>query len=577
MGTSSSASAATPTVASRAGGRGGATGVPPCRGLSPPPPSYTLHHPFPSISRHLSSAVASSQARLSHVLPRRVHVIRPPPHTCRVTPFTRPLSRGNCPTRSAQSLPDGFFIANTSPIPSSLRGILDMADINGTTGFTSVNAAQSPTITPSASSATPASAAATGEKRKRESKGGLKFYAVRVGKDPGIYHSWAECLDQVRGFPKAMFKSFTSLTEAQHYVAGEDVGHTNSVSKYYGVQIGRNPGVYTTWPEVLEQITGCKGPKHKVFKSRTEAEAFVAEGREQNGDAMKSIEAFDAAGPASKKVKISKNKSTSAFKKENVSPDEHLQFDPGSYSPGSAPLPEDVEDNFDTSITLDHTTDSARYKTSAELTRSKYVAIGPAPLAPVRIYTDGSSLSNGTAASIGGVGVYFGPGDKRNLSEALPGTKQTNQRAELTAIMRALEIAPKDRRIVVYTDSQYAIRCLVEWSLNWRRNGWLNSSRKPVENRDLIQKVIDMLDGRLQMNEHREWDDFSESRTERGNAQVVLGKLGYQKGPWEQGPGGVEFVWVKGHGADEGNNAADSLATAGAREAQELIQDVQLE
>ncbi|EME85787.1 uncharacterized protein MYCFIDRAFT_118885, partial [Pseudocercospora fijiensis CIRAD86] len=350
-----------------------------------------------------------------------------------------------------------------------------------------------------------------GTKRKRDTKAQLKFYAVRVGKEPGIYHSWAECLDQVRGFPKAMFKSFISLSEAEAFVNNEGTSMgEQKVTKWYGVQAGRNPGVYTNWQDVLEQITGWKGPKHKGFKTRTEAEQYVAEGQQRFANADVPMDSQEGSSPPGEQ---------------------------GEYEPGEAPLPEDAEDAFDRDIVLDPTTNGARYKTREERERVKYQAVRPVKDSAIRIYTDGSSLANGSKNAWGGVGVYFGPADQRNISEPLQGTKQTNQRAELTAIVRALEVAPKDRRIVIVSDSKYAIDCVTEWFPNWQRNGWVNSSRKPVENKDLIQKILDMLGERLRLN------------------------ASY----WDHGPGGVRFEWVKGHAKDEGNNAADELATAGAR------------
>ena len=55
--------------------------------------------------------------------------------------------------------------------------------------------------------------------------------AVRVGKEPGIYHSWSECLDQVRGFPKAAFKSFTTLTDAEAFLKDESAGGGGATGK----------------------------------------------------------------------------------------------------------------------------------------------------------------------------------------------------------------------------------------------------------------------------------------------------------------------------------------------------------
>ncbi|KAK3690829.1 hypothetical protein LTR37_018957 [Vermiconidia calcicola] len=418
--------------------------------------------------------------------------------------------------------------------------------MNGTNGFTSVNVV-------SASPPLPDTTAPAGVKRKRDSKPSLKFYAVRVGKEPGIYHTWKECLDQVRGFPKAAFKSFTSLTEAQAFVNGENVNGGGgsgggSSGKFYGVQSGRNPGVYTSWPEVLEQITGWKGPKHKVFKTRAEAERFVAEaqhGSTMNGDAtMESIETIEVSAPQ-KKTKTSSKGKKGGLKDEDGSPGPAGEG--GEYEPGDGPLPEGAEDNFDPTITLDQTTGTARYKTASELAKTKYQATAPVAEAPIRIYTDGSSLSNGRNNAIAGVGVYFGPLDKRNVSEPLTGTKQTNQRAELTAILRALEVAPRD-----------------QWFLNWRRNNWHNASNKPVENKDLIGKIIDMLEERFRLNKHRVVDE--EMRDTIDGDQP--------RGHWERGPASVKFEWVKGHANDYGNNAADELAVNGARVAKELGEDV---
>lgn len=434
--------------------------------------------------------------------------------------------------------------------------------MEGSNGFTSVNGHSQNGTAASAPSPPQASTASTaGTKRKRDGKSALKFYAVRVGKDPGIYHSWAECLDQVRGFPKAAFKSFTSLTEAEAFLRNENGngsgGAGGGSGKFYGVQSGRNPGVYTSWPEVLEQITGWRAPKHKVFKTRSEAELFVAEGYPNGGPngehTVESIEAAD--GTPNKKSKKSKKGG------------DEYGFIGDEYDAGDGPLPEDAEDNFDHTITLDQTLGTARYKTATELSKTKYAASAPVRDAPIRIYTDGSTLSNGQTAAIGGVGVYFGPLDKRNISEPLSGTKQTNQRAELTAILRALEVAPRDRKIIIFSDSKYAIACVTEWFLKWREKNWINSSNKTVENKDLVQKILEMLEERVRLNQHRGEEFEDEEVDEEGEA----------KGYWDHGPGSVRFTWVKGHAKEEGNNAADELAVNGARVAREFGEEVDLD
>ncbi|MGH9854118.1 MAG: viroplasmin family protein, partial [Blastocatellia bacterium] len=47
-----------------------------------------------------------------------------------------------------------------------------------------------------------------------------KFYAVRSGREPGIYRTWDECKAQVDGYAKAEYKSFSSLQEAEAYLNG---------------------------------------------------------------------------------------------------------------------------------------------------------------------------------------------------------------------------------------------------------------------------------------------------------------------------------------------------------------------
>lgn len=143
----------------------------------------------------------------------------------------------------------------------------------------------------------------------------------------------------------------------------------------------------------------------------------------------------------------------------------------------------------------------------------------------------------------------------RNVSEALTGPRQTNQRAELTAILRALELSPRDRPVTIYSDSQYAINCVTTWFQKWRSNGWLNAAKKPVENKDLIEKVLGLLEERERIGRAYDNDNAEDAAQQTGSSK---------------GRGRVQFVWVKGHKDDPGNIAADVLAVAGAKEAKEI-------
>jgi ribonuclease HI len=82
------------------------------------------------------------------------------------------------------------------------------------------------------------------------------------------------------------------------------------------------------------------------------------------------------------------------------------------------------------------------------------------------VYTDGSCIHNGKINAKAGIGIFFGPDDTRNVSKRIEG-KQTNNRAELTALIEAYYIIEEDinegKRISVMSDSLYAIRSLTSY------------------------------------------------------------------------------------------------------------------
>ena len=153
------------------------------------------------------------------------------------------------------------------------------------------------------------------------------------------------------------------------------------------------------------------------------------------------------------------------------------------------------------------------------------------------IYADGSALGNGQDGARAGYGIYFGHEDARNVSARLPGNKQTNQRAELTAILRALQICWKqlinlDRQmldsdlIIIRSDSTYAIKCITVWHRKWINNDYLNARGVPVFNGALIRKAANLC---IQLDHVKP----------------------------------VRFQWVRGHSSDKANVCADKLAVRG--------------
>lgn len=136
----------------------------------------------------------------------------------------------------------------------------------------------------------------------------------------------------------------------------------------------------------------------------------------------------------------------------------------------------------------------------------------------VDIYTDGACSGN---PGPGGWGALLLQGQARKeLCGGKPDT--TNNRMELTAAIMALEALKQPCSVRIHTDSKYLCDGITQWMKLWQSNGWRTSSRKPVKNADLWQRLQKAL------KRHR-----------------------------------VEWFWVRGHSGNVGNERADVLACKG--------------
>jgi ribonuclease HI len=104
------------------------------------------------------------------------------------------------------------------------------------------------------------------------------------------------------------------------------------------------------------------------------------------------------------------------------------------------------------------------------------------------VYTDGACIHNGKKYAKAGIGIFFGLGDKRNVSERITG-KQTNNAAELEAILRVFQILEKEIRkgeeYVIMTDSEYAIKCMGSYGYKLALKHW--KSDKPIPNLEKVK------------------------------------------------------------------------------------------
>jgi ribonuclease HI len=115
--------------------------------------------------------------------------------------------------------------------------------------------------------------------------------------------------------------------------------------------------------------------------------------------------------------------------------------------------------------------------------------IDATPLTPKKyVYTDGACINNGKKNAKAGIGIFFGLGDKRNVSERITG-KQTNNAAELEAIIRVFQILDKEIKkgdeYVIMTDSEYAIKCMGSYGYKLALKHW--KSDKPIPNFEKVK------------------------------------------------------------------------------------------
>lgn len=105
----------------------------------------------------------------------------------------------------------------------------------------------------------------------------------------------------------------------------------------------------------------------------------------------------------------------------------------------------------------------------------------------VTIYTDGACSGNPGPGGWGVILFYNGHSKELSGNEA----HTTNNRMELMAAISALDALREPCSVAIYTDSAYLCRAFNEgWLNGWQRNGWKTSSKKPVENQDLWQRLL---------------------------------------------------------------------------------------
>lgn len=138
----------------------------------------------------------------------------------------------------------------------------------------------------------------------------------------------------------------------------------------------------------------------------------------------------------------------------------------------------------------------------------------------VEIFTDGACKGNPGPGGWGAILRYKNV--EKEISGGEPDT--TNNRMELTAVIKALELLKEKCEVSLYTDSQYVANALTQgWAKKWKANGWMRNKKEKALNPELWDRLLSLY-------------EFHE----------------------------VEINWVKGHAGHPENERCDRLAVAAA-------------
>lgn len=136
----------------------------------------------------------------------------------------------------------------------------------------------------------------------------------------------------------------------------------------------------------------------------------------------------------------------------------------------------------------------------------------------IEIYTDGACSGNPGPGGWGAILKYCETEKEISGGE----TETTNNRMELTAVIKGLQALKERCNVTITTDSKYVVDAIVKgWAVNWRKNNWVKSDRKKALNSDLWAELLSLLEMQ-----------------------------------------NVTFNWVKGHNGHPYNERCDTLAVS---------------
>lgn len=362
-------------------------------------------------------------------------------------------------------------------------------------------------------------------------------YAVAKGRKPGIYDTWDECKNQVSGFCDAKYKKFDTHQEAEDFLNSHRVVLVASPGKLKSYAPERTtqiiPKAYESSSHSVTRIENVMAPHmNPVPKISPSDNKFNALYQTVNIVEERLNRFVNEIND--KWSKIEKRLTAiekQVFPSSDLQESEHKRISKRSLSEDEAGSSQKVMKT--------ETTESISGSTRTEVNRfcdrgqkKNYNNFILTDDEYVVVYTDGACSNNGKYGAKAGIGVWFNTDHELNVAEPVRGYA-TNNNAEIQAATKAITLAyvAGVKKLDIHTDSQFMIKCITSWINKWKRNNWVLSTGGPVKNKD----ELIVLDNAIKKMEVVRW------------------------------------THVRGHSGNLGNNKADELARLGAERYQTNI------
>jgi len=350
----------------------------------------------------------------------------------------------------------------------------------------------------------------------------MVYYSVAKGRTIGIFESWPECKKSIDGFEGAVFKKFDTKEDAEKF---SKTGFTKTAFTAKSTTSSNSSNSFTSKSNtsftVKSNSSTAKSNNDTVeryqnvnFDSDSESDS---DKKVINTNSKKIISNNTSVKTISNNTSV-KTLTRSAKEEANIRANINFDSDSDSDSDNNTKTKSKSKsvkkieklDKLDKLILShnnslkiqDYDSDDNEEYDINEIFKLKDTYKSSNLICKIEdlktfkpdtmVYTDGSCINNGYPNAEAGIGVYFGVNDSRNVSKKIDSNKKSNNIAELTAIITAYKILEEEikenKKIVIFSDSMYAIRCITIYGEKNEKLKW----NKTIPNIELVKEAYEL-------------------------------------------------------------------------------------